>query len=143
LIHPLYPQIPRLIDVRIGGNQLCFGHHPPPCLACYCRIHAPCTASTQSGAEGARERGGARPHSLPHYPAWSTGHSRMAPALRLEDVGVLRARELLPLGDLHHIGVDLQPIAIGVQEVEGAAAAAPKGVPRTAPALRSMDQAPL
>src|SRR5215475_13838084 len=60
--------------------------------------------------------------------------------LLLEDLGVLGAWELLTLRDLHHIGVDLQPIAIGIQEIEGAAAAATQGVPRASTTLRPMDQ---
>ena len=59
------------------------------------------------------------------------------------DFGVLGAWELLSLRDLHHIGVDLQPIAIGIQEIEGATAATAEGIPRAAAPLRSVDQGPL
>src|SRR5262245_30302957 len=68
---------------------------------------------------------------------------RTTAVLLLEDLGVFGAWELLPLRDLHHISVDLQPIAIGVLEVEGAAAAATKVAPSTGPPLRSMDQGSL
>src|SRR5215813_11689792 len=68
---------------------------------------------------------------------------RASGALFLEDVGVLGARELLPIGDLHHVGIDLQPVAIGVQEVEGTAPTAPKGVPGAVAALRPVDEGPL
>src|SRR5262247_3041642 len=68
---------------------------------------------------------------------------RTTAVLLLEDLGVFSAWELLPLRDLHHIGVDLQPIAIGVLEVKGAAAAATKVAPSAGPAFRSMDQGPL
>src|SRR3989449_11167635 len=81
--------------------------------------------------------------SLPRWTTWSAGRSRTITTLRLEDVGVFGARELFPLGDLHHIGIDLEPVAIGVQEIEGAAAATPKGVPRAAPPLGAMDEGPL
>src|SRR5215471_6887899 len=65
---------------------------------------------------------------------------RTTAVLLLQGFGIFSAWELLPLRDLHHIGVELQPIAIGVQEVERAAAAATKGVPRAIAALRPMDQ---
>src|SRR5262245_43673478 len=68
---------------------------------------------------------------------------RTTAVLLLEDLGVFGAWELLPLRDLHHISVDLQPIAIGVLEVEGAAAAATKVAPSTGSALRTMDQGSL
>src|SRR5262245_3453108 len=68
---------------------------------------------------------------------------RTTAVLLLKDLGVLGAWELLPLRDLHHIGVDLQPIAIGVLEVKGTAAAATKVAPSAGPAFRSMSQGPL
>jgi hypothetical protein len=63
--------------------------------------------------------------------------------LLLEDLGVLGAWELLSLRDFHHIGVDLQAIPIGVQKIEGAAAAATQVAPSAGPTLRPMDQGPL
>src|SRR5262249_543566 len=67
----------------------------------------------------------------------------MTSALLLEDFGILCARELFPLWYLHHIGIDFPPVSIGIQEVESATAAAPKGVPRAVPPLWPMDQGPL
>src|SRR5262245_6993873 len=68
---------------------------------------------------------------------------RITAVLLLKDFGIFSAWELLPLRDLHHIGVEFQPIAIGVQEVERAAAAATKGVSRAVATFRPMDQWPL
>src|SRR5262245_34316003 len=64
-------------------------------------------------------------------------------ALFLKDLSILGTRELLPVGDLHHVHIELQPVSIRVQEVEGPAPTAPKSVPRAAPALRPMDERPL
>src|SRR5215475_11042907 len=63
--------------------------------------------------------------------------------LLLEDLSIFGAWELFPLRDLHHIGVEFQPIAIGIQEIERATTAATKGVPRAIAPLRPMDQGPL
>src|SRR5882724_7508384 len=68
---------------------------------------------------------------------------RLTATLFLQDLSVLGARELFPVGDLHHVSIDLQPIPIGVKEVEGPAPTPPKSVPRAATALRSMDERPL
>jgi hypothetical protein len=43
---------------------------------------------------------------------------RIPAVLLLEDLGVLGAWELFPFRDLHHIGVDLEAIAIGIEEVK-------------------------
>src|SRR4029434_10717243 len=53
------------------------------------------------------------------------------------------AGKWLPLRTFLHMCVYLKPIAIGVLEVEGAAAAATKVAPSTGPALRPMNQMPL
>src|ERR671919_1104193 len=89
-----------------------------------------------------------RPHPtpLPEGEGTPSGYftwCRRIMALFFEDLSVLGARELLPIGDLHHVGIDLQPIPIGVQKVEGPTPTAPKSVPRSAPALRPMDERPL
>src|SRR5262245_34360484 len=68
---------------------------------------------------------------------------RPTASLFLEDLSVLGARELFPVGDLHHVSIDFQPVPIGVKEVEGPAPAPPKSVPRAATALRPMDERPL
>ena len=51
-------------------------------------------------------------------PGLSCGKPPNLSPLLLEDVGVLGSRELLAGGDLHHICIELEPVAVGVKEVE-------------------------
>src|SRR5689334_16837172 len=63
--------------------------------------------------------------------------------LLLENVGVLCSRELLTRGDLHHICIELEPVAVRINEIERSAAAAAQEAAWPIAPLRSMNQGSL
>ena len=77
--------------------------------------------------------------------AQRTGNFSLAYLLPLlpKNVGVLSSRELLAGGDLHHIGIELEPVAVRIKEIERAAAAATQKAAWTIAPLRSVDQGSL
>jgi integrase len=59
--------------------------------------------------------------------------------LLFEYLGVLGSRELLARGDLHHVRIELEPVAIRIKEIERTAAAATQEAIWTIAALRSVN----
>src|SRR5215469_1028237 len=60
----------------------------------------------------------------------------------LEHLGVLLARKLLAGRHLHHVGVELDTVAVGVVEIERTAATAAEQRARPITTLRPVDQRP-
>src|SRR5262245_31817020 len=60
--------------------------------------------------------------------------------LPFEDVGILLSRELLASGHLHHVSKKLDAVAVGVVEIERAAAAAAEQGARPVAAFGAVDQ---